>query len=118
VLARPERILWGAGAYADISPRTIKNGGWAAIGPYRVPNAWVDSYAVYTNTTPAGGVRGYGVPQVCWAYERQMDEIAHALGIDPLELRLRNVVHEGDAFSTGQIMHDIHLEELLRSVAH
>jgi len=117
LLARQVRILWGAGAYADISPRTIKNGGWAAIGPYRVPNAWIDSYAVFTNTTPAGGFRGYGVPQVCWAYERQMDEIAQALGLDPLELRLRNVLHDGDAFSTGQTMHDVHLEELLRVVA-
>ena len=115
--ARKVRILWGAGAYADISPRTIKNGGWASIGPYRVPHAWVDSYAVYTNTTPAGGFRGYGVPQVCWAYERQMDEIAAYLGIDPLQLRLRNLVHDGDSFSTGQSMHDIHLEEMLRSVA-
>ena len=116
--ARQVRVLWGAGAYADISPRTIKNGGWAAIGPYRVPNAWVDSFAVYTNTTPAGGFRGYGVPQVCWAYERQMDEIASALELDPMELRLRNIVHEGDSFSTGQTMHDVHMEELLRSVAH
>jgi CO/xanthine dehydrogenase Mo-binding subunit len=115
--ARKVRILWGAGAYADISPRTVKNGGWASIGPYRVPHAWVDSYAVYTNTTPAGGFRGYGVPQVCWAYERQMDEIAASLGIDPLQLRLRNLVHDGDSFSTGQSMHDIHLEEMLRSVA-
>jgi len=117
LVARQVRILWGAGAYADISPRTIKNGGWAAIGPYCVPNAWIDSYAVYTNTTPAGGFRGYGVPQVCWAYERQMDEIASALGLDPLELRLRNVVHEGDSFSTGQTMRDVHVEDLLRSVA-
>jgi CO/xanthine dehydrogenase Mo-binding subunit len=117
LVARKVHILWGAGAYADISPRTTKNGGWASIGPYRVPNAWVDSYAVYTNTTPAGGFRGYGVPQVCWAYERQMDEIACALAIDPLELRLRNVVHSGDTFSTGQTMHDIHLAELLRSAA-
>ncbi|HEX8968462.1 MAG TPA: xanthine dehydrogenase family protein molybdopterin-binding subunit, partial [Chloroflexota bacterium] len=116
LVAREVRILWGAGAYADISPRTIKNGGWAAIGPYRVPNASVDSFAVYTNTTPAGGFRGYGVPQVCWAYERQMDDIAHALDVDPLELRLRNALHEGDAFSTGQVMHDVHIDELLRSV--
>src|SRR5207253_7872963 len=61
---------------------------------------------------------GYGVPQVCWAYERQMDEIASALGIDPLDLRLRNAVREGDSFSTGQVMHEIHVEELLRRVAY
>ncbi len=117
IVARKVRILWGAGAYADISPRTIKNGGWASIGPYRVPHAWVDSFAIYTNTTPAGGFRGYGVPQVCWAYELQMDEIAEALGIGPLELRLRNALREGDSFSTGQLVHDVHFPELLGSVA-
>ena len=117
LVARKVRILWGAGAYADISPRTIKNGGWGSIGPYRIPHAWVDSYAVYTNTTPAGGFRGYAIPQVCWAYERQMDEIAHELGIDPVELRLRNVVRDGDTFSTGQVMHDLHYAELIREVA-
>ncbi len=69
ILARQARILWSAGAYADISPRVVKNGGYSAIGPYRVPHAWVDSYAVYTNVTPAGGFRGYAVPQVTWAYE-------------------------------------------------
>ncbi|MDR0357978.1 MAG: molybdopterin-dependent oxidoreductase, partial [bacterium] len=97
-------------------PRLIKNGGYGSIGPYRVDNAWVDSYAVYTNVTPAGGFRGYAIPQVTWAYERQMDEMARGLGIDPLEMRLRNLVHEGDSFSTGQRMSDMHFPELLRRV--
>ncbi|MBI3966568.1 MAG: xanthine dehydrogenase family protein molybdopterin-binding subunit [Chloroflexi bacterium] len=117
MVARKARILWSAGAYADISPRVCKNGGYSAVGPYRIPNAWIDSYAVYTNVTPAGGFRGYAVPQVTWAYESQMDEIAHALGIDPLELRRRNLVREGDLFSTGQAMDDIHYEALLARTA-
>lgn len=116
IVARKARILWGAGAYADVSPRLIKNGGYGSIGPYRVDNVWVDSYAVYTNVTPAGGFRGYAIPQVTWAYERQMDEMAGALGIDPLEMRLRNLVEEGDSFSTGQRMTDVHFPELLRRV--
>jgi CO/xanthine dehydrogenase Mo-binding subunit len=117
IVARKARILWAAGAYADISPRLIKNGGYSAAGPYRIPNVTIDSYAMYTNTTPAGGFRGYGVPQVAWAYERQMDEIAADLGIDSLELRRRNLVHDGDTFATGQVMEDIHLDELLDDAA-
>ncbi len=115
IVGRRVRVLWSAGAYADISPRVIKNGGYSSIGPYRVPNVWVDSYAVYTNVTPAGGYRGYAVPQVTWAYESQMDEMAHALGIDPFDLRARNLVSEGDVFSTGQVMDDVHYPELLAS---
>jgi CO/xanthine dehydrogenase Mo-binding subunit len=115
--ARKATILWSAGAYADISPRLIKNGGYASIGPYRFDDVWVDSYAVYTNVTPAGGFRGYGVPQVAWAYESQLDEIAAALGLDPLELRRRNLLRDGDLFSTGQVLDDLHYEELLDGVA-
>lgn len=117
IVARQVRILWAAGAYADISPRLIKNGGYSSAGPYRIPNVTIDSYAIYTNTTPSGGFRGYGVPQVAWAYESQMDEIAASMAIDPLELRLRNVVHDGDEFATGQVMEDMHLDEMLRGVS-
>ena len=117
LVARKATVLWSAGAYADISPRLIKNGGYASIGPYRVDDVWVDSYAVYTNVTPAGGFRGYGVPQVAWAYESQLDEIASALRLDPLELRRRNLLRDGDRFSTGQVLDDLHYEELLDGVA-
>lgn len=117
LVARKVEALWSAGAYADISPRVVKNGGYASIGPYRVPHVWVDSLAVYTNTTPAGGFRGYGVPQVAWAYESQLDEIAVALDIDPLELRRRNLLVDGDAFSTGQVLTDLHYRELIEDVA-
>jgi CO/xanthine dehydrogenase Mo-binding subunit len=117
LVARQVRVLWSAGAYADISPRVAKNGGYAAVGPYRVPHVWVDSLAVYTNTTPAGGFRGYGVPQVAWAYESQLDEIAAELQIDPVELRRRNLLADGDLFSTGQVLTDLHYHELLDGVA-
>jgi CO/xanthine dehydrogenase Mo-binding subunit len=117
IVAREVRALWAAGAYADISPRLIKNGGYSSAGPYSIPNVKIDSYAIYTNTTPSGGFRGYGVPQVAWAYESQMDEIAAGLGIDPLELRLRNVVRDGDEFATGQVMEDMHLDEMLGGIS-
>ncbi len=117
IVARKVRALWGAGAYADISPRLIKNGGYSSNGPYDVANVSIDSYAVYTNTTPAGGYRGYGIPQVAWAYESQMELIAARLGIDPLELRRRNILHDDDTFSTGQPIDDFHLEEMLDHTA-
>jgi CO/xanthine dehydrogenase Mo-binding subunit len=117
LVARQVRILWGAGAYADVSPRLIKNGGFASPGPYHIRNIAVDSYAVYTNTTPSGGFRGYGIPQVTWAYESQMDDIAHTLGLDPVELRRRNVLRDGDDFSTGQVCEEMRLPELLTTVA-
>lgn len=117
IAARQVRILWSAGAYADISPRLIKNAGYSSAGPYRIPNVAIDSYAMYTNVTPSGGFRGYGVPQVAWAYESQMDAIAERMRIDPLDLRLRNVVIDGDTFATGQVMEDLHLDTMLRNVA-
>jgi CO/xanthine dehydrogenase Mo-binding subunit len=116
IVARKVRVLYSGGAYADVSPRVCKNGGYASPGPYHIPNVWVDSYAVYTNVTPAGGFRGYGVPQVAWAYENQMDQMAHALGIDPVEMRERNALKDGDTFSTGQVMRDAHYRELIEDV--
>jgi len=87
MVARQINILWGAGAYADVSPRLIKNGGYGSPGPYTIPHIAVDSYAIYTNTTPSGGVRGYSIPQVAWAYESHLDEIAHPLGSEPIGQR-------------------------------
>ncbi|HLI26484.1 MAG TPA: xanthine dehydrogenase family protein molybdopterin-binding subunit [Chloroflexota bacterium] len=115
--AREIRCYWSAGAYADISPRLIKNGGYASPGPYRIPHIKVDSYGVYTNLPPAGAFRGYGAPQAHWAGECQIDDIARALGIDPVELRLRNLLRDGDAFATSEQMHDVHFHELLREAA-
>lgn len=113
IVARKATCYFNAGAYADISPRLIKNGGYAVAGPYSIPNVWVDSYAVYTNVVPAGAFRGYGVSQAAWAYESQMDMMAEALGYDPLEFRAMNVLHDGDTFSTGETVHDMHYRELL-----
>jgi len=113
IVARKATCYFNAGAYADISPRLIKNGGYGVAGPYRIPNVWVDSYAVYTNVVPAGAFRGYGVSQAAWAYESQMDMMAEALGYDPLEFRALNVLRDGDTFATGETVHDMHYRGLL-----
>jgi len=117
ILARRVSTVYDTGAYADIGPRTAKNGGYASGGPYRIPNIDLTSYCVYTNKPPAGAFRGFGVSQVCWAYESQMDDIARRLGIDPVELRLRNMVQEGDTFVTGDTLVSVGISECLRQAA-
>ena len=117
ITALEVRAYWSAGAYADISPRLIKNGGYASPGPYRIPHVKVDSYAAYTNLPPAGAFRGYGAPQAHWAGECQIDDIARALGLDPVEMRLRNVLHDGDTFATSEHLHDVHFDEMVRNTA-
>jgi CO/xanthine dehydrogenase Mo-binding subunit len=103
---------YNSGAYGDTSPNLITRG-YAATGPYRVPHLYMDSHGVYTNTAPSAAFRGYGITQVAWAHETQMDIMADALGIDPLELRLKNVLQKGDPFTTGEPMPEMHYNELI-----
>ena len=105
------------GAYADCGPGVATKMGYAGVGPYRIPHVRVDSLAVYTNLPPNGAFRGYGATQSVWASERAMDMLAERLGISPLELRLRNLLRDGDRFATGETMHDVHFEECLRAAA-
>jgi CO/xanthine dehydrogenase Mo-binding subunit len=88
-----------------------------SVGPYRIPAVWVDSYGYYTNLPPAAAYRGAMSSQTAWAYESHLDSIAHRLGIDPLELRRRNLLRSGDQFATGETMHDIHFVECMERCA-
>ena len=111
-------VCWvDTGAYADCGPGVAQKMGYAAVGPYRIPQVWVDSLCVYTNLPPNGAFRGYGAMQAVWASERTMDILAAKLGMDPLELRLKNVLVDGDQFCTGEIMHDVHFIECLHAAA-
>ena len=98
------RLLLDGGAYASSSPAVIANASTFAAGPYEVPNVRVEGTVVYTNNPPCGAMRGFGAPQVCFAYESALDELAAKLGIDPVELRLRNAVHTGSILPTGQVL--------------
>jgi CO/xanthine dehydrogenase Mo-binding subunit len=102
------------GAYADCGPGVAQKMGFAA---YRIPNVWVDSYCVYTNLPPNGAFRGYGQMQSTWARERALDALADELGLDPVELRMRNVVREGDVYCTGETLHDVRFAECLEAAA-
>jgi CO/xanthine dehydrogenase Mo-binding subunit len=117
LVASHTHCLADTGAYADCGPGVAQKMGFAAPGPYRIPNVFVEADCVYTNTPPNGAFRGYGQMQSTWARERAVDMLAERLGLDPLELRLRNLLHEGDRYCTGETMRDVHYEECLRAAA-
>jgi xanthine dehydrogenase D subunit len=98
------RLLFDGGAYSSSSPAVVGNAATFAAGPYEVPNARIEGTVVYTNNPPCGAMRGFGAPQVCFAHEAQMDKLAAALGVGPMELRLRNAMHTGSVLPTGQVL--------------
>jgi CO/xanthine dehydrogenase Mo-binding subunit len=89
------------GAYADIADRTVAKGSYTSMGPYRCPSARIVARSVLSHTVPSTAFRGFGNPQQIWAVESNMNEAARAVGIDPLELRLRNLAGPGEAFIPG-----------------
>jgi CO/xanthine dehydrogenase Mo-binding subunit len=105
------------GAYADIADRTVTKGSYAACGPYRVPAARIVARSILSHTTPSTAFRGFGNPQPIWAVESNMDEAARALGIDPLELRLRNLAHRGETIIPGDTPADGEWEQTARKAA-
>jgi xanthine dehydrogenase D subunit len=109
------RLIVDGGAYASSSTAVIANASTFACGPYEVPNALIDGTAVYTNNPPCGAMRGFGAPQVCFGHEAQMDKLAGALGMDPVELRLKNVLRPGSVLPTGQVIEgSAPVEEVVR----
>jgi xanthine dehydrogenase D subunit len=96
------KIWLDGGAYASSSTAVVANATTLAVGPYAVPNASLLGTVVYTNNPPCGAMRGFGAVQVAIAYEAQMDKLAAAVGLDPLELRRRNALRDGGTLPTGQ----------------
>ncbi|UED87121.1 xanthine dehydrogenase subunit D [Streptomyces profundus] len=96
------RIVLDGGAYASSSPAVVGNAASLGVGPYRVPHVAMEAVGLYTNNPPCGAMRGFGAVQACFAYEAQMDKLAAALGLDPVELRQRNALSQGTALPTGQ----------------
>jgi CO/xanthine dehydrogenase Mo-binding subunit len=101
VIAAEVEVIADGGAYAYTSTKVLGNATILCTGPYEIPNVKVDSYAVYTNNLPGGAFRGFGGPQGAFSAEIQMDRLAEALKIDPVEMRLKNVLHEGALLSVG-----------------
>src|SRR5438552_1796807 len=117
IVAKRGRIVFDTGAFAGSGPGVASVATLVLAGPYRIPNLRIEGYAVYTNKTNCGSFRAPSGPQANFACESQMDMIADALGIDPLEFRLKNVVHEGDEGPTGQVLAGVSVEECLRKAA-
>ena len=104
LLAVKANIIGDSGAYASYGPAVLTRAAVHATGPYEVPNVYVDAYAIYTNNPQAGAMRGFGVPQMAFAHETQMDILAEELGLSPFEIRRRNVLRPGGATATGQVL--------------
>jgi CO/xanthine dehydrogenase Mo-binding subunit len=117
IAARHCEVFYNGGAYADIGPRVAQKSGFSAAGPYDIAAVAIDSREVYTNRPPAGALRGFGVPQLVWAYESHTDMMARALGIDPVEFRRRNLLRDGTAQATGTIMRDAAIAAVLDRLA-
>ncbi|MEV4532860.1 xanthine dehydrogenase subunit D [Asanoa sp. NPDC049518] len=98
------RIVLDGGAYTSSTPAVVANAATLGVGPYDVPTVVVDAYGVYTNNPPCGAMRGFGAVQACFAYESQMDKLAAAVGLHPVELRRRNAMTTGSVMPTGQIV--------------
>ena len=114
LLAMDIEIATDGGAYSTLSSTVLSRATLHSPGPYVCPNVRVRSRAWATNTVPYGAFRGFGAPQAIFAIERHMDEIAAAIGIDPIELRRRNFLHDGDTTATEQVMREpVILDQLL-----
>ena len=117
IVARQVEVFYEIGAYALNGPVNAKTGCYVSSGPYNIPNRSLSTYSVYTNLPPTGPFRGVGVSHVCWAYESEMDDIARRLGLDPLALRLKHLVKEGDVFVTGEKLVSVGITDCLERAA-
>ena len=117
ITGRQCEVWWNGGAYADIGPRITQKSGFTAAGPYDIENVRIDSYALYTNLPPAGALRGFGIPQLVWAYESHTDLIARELKLDPVEFRRKNILREGRPQATGTVMNDAAIDKVLERAA-
>jgi CO/xanthine dehydrogenase Mo-binding subunit len=97
-------LVIDTGAYASYGPGVLTRGAVHVTGPYEVPNVYVDAYCVYTNNPYCGAMRGFGVPQVGFAHETQMDLLAEELGLSPWDIRMKNFLRADSLTSTSQAL--------------
>jgi CO/xanthine dehydrogenase Mo-binding subunit len=113
LLARRGRLILDAGAYCGEGGFFAQMAAMHACGPYVLEHVHVESLLVYTNNQPSGSIRAPTAPQVCWAVEQHMDELAEALGLDPVELRRRTLIEEGAESPTRQVFGQVGIKETL-----
>ncbi len=97
-------IVLDGGAYASTTHAVVGNAASLGVGPYEVPHVAIDAYGARTNNPPCGAMRGFGAVQACFGYESQMDALAARLGLDPVEIRVRNAISQGSVLATGQVI--------------
>lgn len=117
IVAIDAKMIFRAGAYAGFSPLPTMHGYVSFAGSYRVPSCSIELLRVYTNTVPAGHMRSPGGPQIAFAVESHFDMIANALGVDPLEFRLRNAIADGDLSTLGERRRDLRCKEVIEAGA-
>ena len=113
LVARRARLVLDSGAYCGEGGFFAQMAAMHAHGPYELENVEIESSLVYSNNQPSSSIRAPTAPQVCWALEQHMDELAEALGLDPVELRRRTLIEEGSVTATGQVLERIAMKETL-----
>jgi CO/xanthine dehydrogenase Mo-binding subunit len=113
IVARRARLVLDGGAYCGEGGFFAQMAAMHAHGPYELENVQIESSLVYSNNQPSSSIRAPTAPQVCWALEQQMDELAEALGLDPVELRGRTLIEEGSVTATGQVLERVAMKETL-----
>ena len=117
ITAMQNRFYWDGGASTEYGTNITRAAGYSGTGPYYVPNIHVDSMCVYTNHPVGGAMRGFGMPEIHWGIEQHIDQMAHGLGLDPVQVRLLNCLKEGDETLTGMIMHPTGLSQCIEKAA-
>ncbi|MDW7729713.1 MAG: xanthine dehydrogenase family protein molybdopterin-binding subunit [Bacillota bacterium] len=117
ITALEYKMIWDGGAYTEYGVNIVRAAGYSSSGAYDIPNVKTDSYCVYTNNSIGGPVRGFGMCEMQWGIERQIDYIAKELNMDPLEVRLINGMKKGSTTASGQVVHDVDYEKCLKTVA-
>ena len=118
LVAAYSEVIADAGAYAYTSTKVLGNATLMCSGPYLIPNVHVDSYAIYTNNVPGGAFRGFGGPQGAFAAEQQMNKLAEALDMDPVDIRLKNILRDGDVMAVkSPLPKGVSLEQVVETCA-
>jgi CO/xanthine dehydrogenase Mo-binding subunit len=117
ITALEYKMIWDGGAYTEYGVNIVRAAGYSSSGAYDIPNVKTDSYCVYTNNSIGGPVRGFGMCEMQWGIERQIEAIAKELNMDPLEVRLLNGMKEGSTSAAGQVVHHVAYDQCLKVVA-
>jgi carbon-monoxide dehydrogenase large subunit len=117
IIALKHQLYWDVGASAEYGSNVVNATGFSATGPYRVPNVWIDSFAIYTNRPPCGAYRGFGYSEFHFGVESHMNRLAKAIGMDPVEFRKKNAIKEGDRVAYGVEMMPTGIQQCIDKVA-